>query len=324
MSLTNGVSTEDLPAVCRRINAKLTAFLAKPATTERLRSVQQQTKIALMVIAKAVEVYGLDHIAISFNGGKDCLVMLILLLAVLDEYFTHTSEEKSVAFTAESTYPKTSPSLVTASTPPTLLTPAPNTPTSENIPPLSNSTSTSAPPSNYKIQTVYVHSSHPFAEVDSFVAKCVKEYHLNLLRFDESAGMKTAFKVYLNQNSNIKTIFVGTRRTDPHGGLLKHFDMTDGGWPSFMRCHPVIDWHYTEIWGFLRELDIPYCPLYDLGYTSLGGTTDTHPNPALQRSLEGEVPDDASETVERRRSLSVCFRPAYELEADAEERLGRD
>ena len=42
----------------------------------------------------------------------------------------------------------------------------------------------------------------------------------------------------------MKAVFVGTRRTDPHGENLKHFDPTDAGWPAFMRVHPVIDWHY--------------------------------------------------------------------------------
>lgn len=57
---------------------------------------------------------------------------------------------------------------------------------------------------------------------------------------------------------------------------------------------------------------MPYCSLYDLGYTSLGGTTDTHRNPALRReSLSG-------------RPEEVEFRPAYELLEDREERLGRD
>lgn len=60
---------------------------------------------------------------------------------------------------------------------------------------------------------------------------------------------------------------------------------------------------------FLRHLNIPYCELYDQGYTSLGGTNDTHPNPALKvEGSDGEV----------------RYRPAYELEEDREERLGRD
>ena len=50
-----------------------------------------------------------------------------------------------------------------------------------------------------------------------------------------------------------------------------------------------------------------YCELYDEGYTSLGGTTDTHPNPKLR--IQGE---------------EGRYRPAYELEDDREERLGRE
>ena len=46
----------------------------------------------------------------------------------------------------------------------------------------------------------------------------------------------------------VKAVFVGTRRTDPHGALLTHFDETDADWPRFMRIHPVIDWHYREVW----------------------------------------------------------------------------
>jgi len=121
--------------------------------------------------------------------------------------------------------------------------------------------------------------------------------------------MKEAFREYLDgTGKSIKAIFVGTRRTDPHGGKLGPFNMTDRGWPEFMRVHPVLDWRYAEVWAFLRHLDIPYCELYDQGYTSLGGTNDTHPNPALRVEDGG----------------AVRYRPAYELVEDAEERLGRD
>ena len=61
--------------------------------------------------------------------------------------------------------------------------------------------------------------------------------------------MKTAFATYLAAHPRVQTILVGTRRTDPHGSKLGHFDTTDGGWPKFVRCQPVIDWHYREIWA---------------------------------------------------------------------------
>lgn len=63
--------------------------------------------------------------------------------------------------------------------------------------------------------------------------------------------MKEAFALYLEKRPEVRAIFVGTRRTDPHGGKLsgEGFDVTDRGWPVFMRVHPVIDWHYAEVWA---------------------------------------------------------------------------
>ena len=124
--------------------------------------------------------------------------------------------------------------------------------------------------------------------------------------------MKTAFAAYLSSppGGNIKAIFVGTRRTDPHGANLTAFNMTDHGWPSFMRVHPVLEWRYAEVWAFLRHMGVAYCSLYDEGFTSLGGKEDSKPNPRLAIRGEGGV--------------VVGFRPAHELAEDSEERLGRE
>jgi len=34
--------------------------------------------------------------------------------------------------------------------------------------------------------------------------------------------------------------------------------------------HPIIDWTTSSVWDYLRERQIPYCPLYDEGWKRLG------------------------------------------------------
>ncbi|KAF2009910.1 adenine nucleotide alpha hydrolases-like protein [Aaosphaeria arxii CBS 175.79] len=263
-----------LSELCASINDRVTTFLELPDPSPRIKAVQEQTRIALGVISDALDRYSLKEVSLAYNGGKDCLVLLVLYHCALHRK-----------------------GLTTKST----------------------STDTHEP-----IQSVYIQSEHPFEEVEEFVALSVKQYSLSLLKYPPP--MKAAFANYLHDQPQVKAIFVGTRRTDPHGEHLKHFDPTDHGWPTFVRIHPVIDWHYVDIWTFIRHINIPYCVLYDRGYTSLGGTTDTHPNPALARQIStSEVPTlDSSNGGAVNGSRPVKFRPAYELVDDYEERLGRD
>jgi len=83
--------------------------------------------------------------------------------------------------------------------------------------------------------------------VEDFVEKSAVKYHLDLKRY--ALPMRPALEAYLEDRPAVRAIFLGTRRTDPHGENLTHFDPTDAGWPQFMRIHPVIDWHYVEIWA---------------------------------------------------------------------------
>ena len=58
---------------------------------------------------------------------------------------------------------------------------------------------------------------------------------------------------------------------------------TDNGWPAFLRVHPLLEWQYADIWAYIDAHALPYCCLYDRGYTSLGDVNDSIPNPLLQR-----------------------------------------
>ncbi|EXJ55255.1 hypothetical protein A1O7_08181 [Cladophialophora yegresii CBS 114405] len=312
LSSSNPASaTHSLRDICAVLHGQVDAFLSAAPEDDVTRRTQKQTRISMQVIEKALNDYDFPALSLSYNGGKDCLVLLILYLAVL-----HTHYSK----------------------------------------PPKNGTPRDFPTS---IPSIYAKPPDPFPAVSEFVEYSSKLYHLDLTHISTNPGprkkershsnpplsssptptalptgpspvpppsakpivsFRDAFALYLSSHPQVKAIFVGTRRTDPHGSHLTHFDPTDHNWPDFMRIHPVIDWHLSEIWCFLRspyltdvggggEVPLKYCHMYDAGYTSLGGVNDTVRNPKLRY-----VDSDGRER----------YKPAYEMTWDEGERLGRE
>lgn len=247
--MTQNLEPGSLVHVCKQASVLVDRYIGlKNDSAVRLEG-QRAVVQSLDVIKEALDKFKYEELALSFNGGKDCLVLLILLMAAL----YRKCEKDSSYMTRQS------------------------------------------------ISCVYVQCTNAFREVDEFVDTCNDRYQLETTTL--LMGMKEALEHFLQTHNQVKAIFVGIRRTDPFGAELKSFQKTDHGWPNFIRIHPVIDWHLIHIWDFLRTLQIPYCSLYDRGYTSLGGTDNTIRNPALE--TDGE------------------YLPAYKLSDDLKERLGR-
>ena len=58
-----------------------------------------------------------------------------------------------------------------------------------------------------------------------------------------------------------------------HGGIVK--------------INPLADWTEEEVWDYLRDNDVPYHPLYDQGYQSIGCAPCTRPVPPGADSRAG-------------------------------------
>ncbi|KAF8480208.1 adenine nucleotide alpha hydrolases-like protein [Russula ochroleuca] len=200
-------------------------------------------KEALKVIDGVLDEYGPDKVSLSFNGGKDCTILLHLYAAAL----------------AKRT-----------------ISPA--------------------------IPAFYIPVPSPFPALESFISHAARVYNLSvftcappcfpvasaetLTRVGDAPtkgtdNMRQALELYRARFPEVEAILIGTRRTDPHGATLDFRVKTDPDWPPFVRVHPIINWDYADVWTFLRRLEIPYCSLYDEGYTSLGSTYNTFRNPAL-------------------------------------------
>jgi FAD synthetase len=209
-------------------------------------------KDARAIIRKGLETYG-EGLALSFNGGKDCTVLLDLFHKERLNDGLHN-----------------------------------------------------------KIKVLYCCSqSEQFQEIESFVNDCKVKYSLDMHCIQ--APMKQALQQFLSECPEIKAILIGTRRTDPYSSNYTVFMPTDKDWPSVMRIHPLIDWEYQDIWQVIKYLEIPYCELYDRGYTSLGTVLNTLPNPVLIKdrdALEANAP-------------KADYLPGYLLMNSSDERKGR-
>ncbi|CAD6887926.1 unnamed protein product [Tilletia controversa] len=339
-----------------------------------------------------VQELGMEHCALSFNGGKDCTVLVHMLAAVLRRLNGHT-----------------------------------HPPSSAPAPP--SSTSSNSQPPLIPIPSIYITCPSPFPTLESFVRASIRRYNLHLHTVrgpmkpalieyfhgggvegvpalgsearemeEKEEGQKGRVERELDdgvesRKRKVKAVFIGTRRTDPAGASLGPRTPTDAGWPQVDRVHPILDWSYQDVWAFLRcpELGsdsgtaqsrrhsvslsrpdvqgnpggggkeetidlvaessedgtcangrngVPYCLLYDQGYTSLGSTFNTLPNPLLR--IEDPVTSDStsgtddaprlSTTMESTAALKVTvgdgtatglWKPAYMLLDGSTERAGR-
>jgi len=197
----------------------------------------------IKIIEDSVRIFGVEAIGISFNGGKDCTVLLHLLYVVLhhSDYQTHF---------------------------------------------IPNGCSNGHHKSR-SIKAFYATCHSTFPEIDEFVNFCETRYSLDIGKYPRP--IKQALETWHKENPEIKLILVGTRRGDPHSENLEIYSPTDEDWPAFMRVHPILDWSFTDVWLFLALFQVPYCDLYQEGYTSVGDANTTKKNECL-KSENGFLP----------------------------------
>ncbi|KNC80155.1 hypothetical protein SARC_07482, partial [Sphaeroforma arctica JP610] len=203
---------------------------------------------SLEVLQRAIDLYGIHGISLSFNGGKDCTLVLYLWVAACVKAGDLLEDP---------------------------------------------------------IHTLYVLEHFCFTEIQEFVDSCAQRFNLDLIT--KEGTIKEGLGTMLGKYPEIKGVIIGARHTDPFYGNMDELQMTDEDWPQVMRIHPILQWSYQNVWECLLRIGEPVCELYKKGYTSVGNTHNTHPNPAL-----------------RNESIEGGYDPAWKLTDGTLERAGRD
>ena len=116
------------------------------------------------------------------------------------------------------------------------------------------------------------------------------------------------------EDNNIKAIFQGLR-WDEHPVRFEdeYFEVIAAGHliPPHTRIRPILHFTEKDLWDTYAAFKIPYCPLYEYGYRSLGAKSSTEKKsdiPAWKQDLENTEErsgrqQDKEKAMERLRQL---------------------
>ena len=79
-----------------------------------------------------------------------------------------------------------------------------------------------------------------------------------------------------------RTWIAGLRRVQSESRQQANvLELKDGRW----KLHPIIDWTDRDVWQYLKQNSLPYHPLWDQGYISIG---DVHTTRAFEAGMRAE------------------------------------
>ena len=72
----------------------------------------------------------------------------------------------------------------------------------------------------------------------------------------------------------VRTWFAGLRRSQSSTRVqVPVAELRQGRW----KIHPIVDWSDRDVWDYLQRHDLPYHPLWEQGYVSIGDFHTTRP-----------------------------------------------
>jgi len=145
--------------------------------------------------------------------------------------------------------------------------------------------------SSERPKLAYFEDPRDFEEVAQHVKETVSAFQLDMRVC--GADVREELATIVSERPQQISFVLGTRKGDPNCGTQGAFAPSSAYMPKFMRVNPILNWSFGSVWTFLSMFSIPYCKLYDEGYTSLGRKDNTAKNPALRKEDGSYAPAQA-------------------------------
>ena len=150
------------------------------------------------------------------------------------------------------------------------------------------------------IKVFYINTGFQFKETDEIKEALKKRYQLNLVEYSSPLSIEEQNRKYgpeLNQKDpnlccsirKVETIKKALKELDAWITGLRieqattrrnietvELECTDDGRP-LLKINPLAYWNKKQVWQYIINNQLPYNPLYDKGYTSIGCEPCTRP-----------------------------------------------
>lgn len=129
--------------------------------------------------------------------------------------------------------------------------------------------------------------------------------------------MKTVMFNQFVEKHNLKAMFMALRRDEQAARKEdEYFTKKEAGHliPEHTRISAILHFTERDLWDTSHQYNIPFCPLYGIGYRSLGARTTSNPGevgvPAWEQDLEN-VPERAGRRQDKEKAMERMRQLGY-------------